>query len=84
MERMEPTRAGAAVVEQKMEGSGMNEKCGSCRFWRDLEDDGLGLCRRRSPTEAVKVHPDLCSSDLWPTTFTDWWCGEFEPRPTPA
>ena len=61
------------------------EDCGNCRFWSKLRGEmEFGVCRRNVPAMAKVTRDDLELTDLWPMTFTEWWCGEFEPRSTPA
>lgn len=64
----------------------MTECCGDCRFWlRDRAEDGV--CRRYAPkpsaTAECKEMITLTFEPRWPTTFIDWWCGEFEGPPEP-
>jgi hypothetical protein len=70
------------------------ERCATCRFWELLpkahqEPDAgglLGLCHRFPPTlqphEAISFEA-ASSPDAWilPTTWNDFWCGEWQARP---
>lgn len=52
-------------------------KCGNCRFWKLWNGTSDGLCRRRSPVMSrdanLPVHPRVCD---------DYWCGEWEAKPS--
>lgn len=55
--------------------------CGECRFWERLGGE-LGECHRRAPAPLLE-QPDPQGETLavlWPTTYSDQWCGEWERR----
>jgi hypothetical protein len=53
--------------------------CSNCRFWApNDEDEAIAECHRHSP-KAVRLDVDLLSFDgVWPLTYSNDWCGEFE------
>lgn len=59
------------------------EKCETCKFWEtypDIEKEGDGVCRRRSPTQTEGSIGTEEGSEyaIWPITLSDWWCGDYE------
>ena len=70
------------------------ERCETCRFWRKWptrkDADGevpVGTCRRFPPVivanEEIQPAPDddiRLSSTMYPATYGDDWCGEFQPK----
>ena len=66
--------------------------CYDCVFWdarRGDEETEEGACRRYSPRPRFEI-PDLESPEndglgsrfvVWPVTYSDNWCGEFERKP---
>lgn len=69
----------------------MKERCEKCRFWdRDDDNDpGPCQCRRHAPVFCPEYWhfeecPENADHGLWPFTYDDSWCGEFqhkEPAP---
>ncbi len=65
------------------------DECHACRFWWELAPNAdFGQCRRRAPVApAQRVAGDLMEFDpivcyaVWPVTFDEYGCGEFELRP---
>lgn len=67
------------------------ENCGVCRFWRRKHgaDEEFGKCRRNAPSVAI-IDPQKPGNEnlgisrdleaLWPGTFEEEWCGEFQPK----
>lgn len=68
----------------------MNRVCSECRYWarKDYQPDE-GLCRRNAPqVVAIPVYDsadggarDTDISSIWPTTYEQSWCGQFEAAP---
>ena len=73
----------------------MKERCENCRFWRRPEaqaEKAAGNCRRYAPRpwgagyvgvdtlvdESLKRK--FCSDAMWPTTYGDEWCGEWQQK----
>ena len=49
--------------------------CGACQYFvLDGRTNGSGRCQRRAPVA------DHRKRAVWPHVWTDYWCGEFEPR----
>jgi len=61
------------------------ESCGRCRFWQDRKD-GKGMCRRNPPriVETLLNQPvdsnAIDDATVFPGTFENDWCGEFNLR----
>jgi hypothetical protein len=62
--------------------------CETCRFWKVFPVGELGHCRRHPPLLCIVLSVDgRHSTDpqvQWPTTQPNAWCGEYEPKVTPA
>ncbi len=59
------------------------ERCETCRFWAAGEygdGDTAEECRRYPPT-VTPGHPNA-DSQLLPLTVADFWCGEWQAKPT--
>lgn len=55
--------------------------CGECNFWMEggLNGQEFGQCIRHAPRVVwTKPADEVQASDIWPTTFADWGCGEWE------
>ena len=50
-------------------------RCRGCVFWYNPMKESRGECRRFPPS-----HADAGRRDVFPKTFADEWCGEFEER----
>lgn len=48
--------------------------CATCCYFSETKD-GSGECRRRAPTRIVDNQRG--TEQLWPTTFDEYWCGEY-------
>lgn len=52
--------------------------CSTCRFWKPSDyTRGEGDCRAHPPSVIVNNEH---VGQLWPTTKTDDWCGEWEDK----
>lgn len=57
--------------------------CQFCRHWHRVKAT-LGECRAKSPTTTISVQSDeavISNKGVWPKTFRQEWCSEFEKRP---
>ena len=52
------------------------ETCNSCKFWKLLEAERFGECRRHSPRPSGQG-----IEAKWPGTTLDDWCGDYQPKP---
>ena len=59
---------------------GITKYCGICNYWSGQGKDSEGFCRRYAPRPHGTVPPDKEFIVLWPTTWDDHWCGEWEAR----
>ena len=73
------------------------QQCGGCRFWdwtgifSDVFEDGMpdysgasGRCHRYPPVWQPSEHSDGTPACwIFPGTFADEWCGEWQQNPTP-
>ena len=55
--------------------------CRMCRYWEQNNkpahpDDAEGYCRRYAPAPRFTVEDTGLT--LWPTTWGDMWCGDYE------
>lgn len=52
------------------------QSCETCLYWTS-SGGGLGLCRRRAPSVALRTEdaPDIQAK--WPLTGLGDWCGEW-------
>lgn len=58
-------------------GNIVNEACGQCRFWQDMNTNGgVGMCKRHAPIASLDKHDHIRS--LWPTTYNGDRCGDWE------
>jgi hypothetical protein len=65
------------------------ERCDTCRFWSNQDDDGTGLCRRNPPKAASTPEQQSIVEEwtedgwammgFWPWTSDSDWCGEWQP-----
>jgi hypothetical protein len=63
------------------------ERCDSCRYWDLVDTDPSpdGECHRHAPTVMLcqltgESPRDAGYHCVWPLTWADEWCGEWEPR----
>jgi hypothetical protein len=77
----------------------MNPTCQTCRFVGPTGRRGRPVCRRYPPTVQVVVESRTFKKDhyegvptwsekrgdvsLWPSTTSDAWCGEHQPKDRP-
>lgn len=50
--------------------------CGTCRFW-DGDRYSDGECHRHAPSS----DPQGERMYIWPRTYSNQWCGEYEAKP---
>lgn len=55
--------------------------CGACLFWQSTNEDlSTGLCRRMAPRVFFVKEDQKSLETMWPVTYGDDWCGEYEPK----
>jgi hypothetical protein len=78
--RWRPTKHWQDPVMANQLPMGITKYCASCRYWSGQGKDFEGFCRRYAPRPHAPVPPDKEFIVLWPTTWDDNWCGEWEAR----
>jgi len=58
----------------------MTTTCSHCRFWRVDTLGDAGLCVRKAPSPSTATATRLPEA-IWPLTWAENWCGEWEPKP---
>lgn len=59
--------------------------CVRCIYWMKTNLYKEGECRRRAPQANIPIdHIHKQLNTVWPHTMEDWWCGDFEVKPTPS
>jgi hypothetical protein len=78
--RWRPTKHWQDPVMANQLPMGITKYCASCRYWSGQGKDFEGFCRRYAPRPHGTVPPGKEFIVLWPTTWDDNWCGEWEAR----
>lgn len=61
-------------------------QCETCKFWQTKKELPVGRCRRYAPKPIGWIVPDKgeehdgepTSKAMWPLTWKDDWCGEWQ------
>ena len=57
--------------------------CQFCRHWQRITAS-IGECRAKSPSSMISIQSDeavISNKGVWPKTFRQEWCSDFEQRP---
>jgi len=54
--------------------------CKTCRYWSGQGEDFEGFCRRHAPHPHPVIPPGKELIIIWPSTWDEHWCGEWEAR----
>lgn len=56
--------------------SGGKQTCGTCKYWKEFGSQ----CRRHSPTTMISTDRNIAIQPVFPTTYENDWCGDWEER----